>query len=121
MLNFCLANKYADVLLDICYTEKEVFEKCQQLLNVFEENCLLNEFFSNKNVNNEEKIKIINFLGFEKMESLNKFFGLLIKNNRAEYIKTVLQIFFQKLLTKKSTAHLKNVMKLLTVLHLRKT
>lgn len=94
MLNFCLANKYADVLLNIYNNDKKIFEECQQFLNMFEKNCLLNDFFCNKNITNKEKINIIASL--ESINSLNNFFKLLIKNNRAEYIKTILQIFFQK-------------------------
>ena len=94
MLNFCLANKYADVLLNICNNNKGVFNECQDLLKILEENCLLNIFFSNKNVTNEEKIKVITSL--EGIKSSNNFFKLLIINNRAEYIKIILQLFFQK-------------------------
>ena len=94
MLNFCLANKYADVLLNICNNNKDVFNECQDLLKILEENCWLNIFFSNKNVSNEEKIKVINSL--EEIKTSNNFFNLLIINKRAEYIKIILQLFFQK-------------------------
>ena len=94
MLNFCLANKYADVLLNICNNNKDVFNECQDLLKFLEENCWLNIFFSNKNVSNEEKIKVINSL--EEIKTSNNFFKLLIINKRAEYIKIILQFFFQK-------------------------
>lgn len=94
MLNFCLANKYADVLLNICNNNKDVFNECQDLLKILEENCWLNIFFSNKNVSNEEKIKVINSL--EEIKTSNNFFKLLIINKRAEYIKIILQLFFQK-------------------------
>lgn len=94
MLNFCLANKYADVLLNICNNNKDVFNECQDLLKILEENCWLNIFFSNKNISNEEKIKVINSL--EEIKTSNNFFKLLIINKRAEYIKIILQLFFQK-------------------------
>jgi F-type H+-transporting ATPase subunit delta len=93
-MNLRLIDNYSSVLFNIYKTQEEIFDECIKFKKVFSECCVLNDFFNNKDVCNKDKIEFIKKLKFIKYS--NKFFIIVINNNRSEYIRFILDSFFKK-------------------------
>jgi F-type H+-transporting ATPase subunit delta len=94
MLDFKLVNNYSGTLLELYKTNKEVSEESIKLYSDLKNNITLLNNIYNRSCPKTDKIRTL----FDScaLKYTRKFFELVIKNNRSEYLLPIIKSFCKK-------------------------